>query len=226
MFKRKKDFKRSYSQSGEDMIIDILFKYFKIRKPSYLDIGAHDPTKFNNTYYFYKKGCTGVNIEPDPVLFEKFPARRRRDINLNVGVAAKQGSMDFYVFPGGTLSTCCKETAKRYADHVGQAEKTLKIDVVNVNDVIKENFKTKPNFVSLDVEGLEMEILKSFDFQNCRPEAFCIETVTYGECVKTTDAIEYMESVGYMVYADTFINTIFTEKNLWENSEYVRGIRK
>jgi hypothetical protein len=54
--------KVSYSQCGEDILIDFVFKQLKIENPSYLDIGAHHPFHLNNTYYFYKNGSSGVNI--------------------------------------------------------------------------------------------------------------------------------------------------------------------
>jgi hypothetical protein len=62
------DRKVSYSQSGEDVIVDFIFQILKIQKPSYLDVGAHHPSYLSNTYLFYQKGCQGVCIEPDPVL--------------------------------------------------------------------------------------------------------------------------------------------------------------
>ena len=67
----KKDAKVSYSQSGEDLIVDFIFQALKIDNPTYLDIGAHHPSFINNTFFFYEKGCVGVCVEPDPTLFEK-----------------------------------------------------------------------------------------------------------------------------------------------------------
>ncbi|MCK4738503.1 MAG: FkbM family methyltransferase [Deltaproteobacteria bacterium] len=216
-FKFKKNFKKTYAQSGEDIILDVLLRSIGIRKPHYLDIGAHDPMKFSNTHFFYKKGCRGVNIEPDPMLYSKFLSKRKRDVNLNIGLAEKNSTLDFYVLSARTLSTFDEVVAKKYIEFKEHdLVETIKVDVKNVNEVVALNFETYPNFVSLDVEGLEMEILKSFDFNKIRPEVFCIETVSYDEGIKDIKIINFMESVGYMVYADTFINTIFVDKKSWE----------
>lgn len=219
IFPSIKKYKKSYAQSGEDIIISFIFDLIGIRSPRHLDIGGHDPVYLNNTYFFYIKGCTGVNIEPDPFLFEKFIRKRRRDVNLNIGAAAEACARDFYIMTERTLNTFSVEEAKRYESYgKTKIEKVLKINVLNVNDVMREYFHPKPNFVSLDVEGLELEILKSFDFKNYRPEVFCIETITYTEDKsekKLNEIINFMCSKGYFVYADTYINTIFVEKKAW-----------
>jgi len=134
-------------------------------------------------------------------------------------VAAETCARDFYVMTERTLNTFSVEEAKRYESYgKTKIEKVLKINVLNVNDVMREYFHPKPNFVSLDVEGLELEILKSFNFKNYRPEVFCIETITYTEDKsekKLNEIINFMCSKGYFVYADTYINTIFVEKKAW-----------
>ena len=224
LFRWKVDYRKSYSQTGEDVIADFIFRAVRIKKISYLDIGAHDPARGSNTYYFYKKGCRGVNIEPNPFLFKRLASKRRRDINLNAGVAAKEGVLDFYFLASGikdadTLNTFSKKTAERYESYGNKKVKeVLKIKVLNINNIMREYFNPKPNFVSLDVEGMEVEILESFDFLNFQPEVFCIETIVYAEDnseFKETKIIDFMKSKGYMVFADTYINTIFVDERVW-----------
>src|SRR3954468_21715772 len=89
--------KRSFSQCGEDLIVDHIFQQLKIEKPSYLDIGAYHPKRLSNTYLFYLKGSRGINVEPDPSLFEAFLNERQEDINLNIGIGPKSGTADFYI---------------------------------------------------------------------------------------------------------------------------------
>jgi len=213
----------SYSQCGEDLIINFIFEnYLKINKPSYLDIGAHNPTYLSNTYFFYQRGCHGVCIEPDPNLCDKIRNKRSRDTCLNVGVGfSSEANADFYVMTTKTLNTFSEEEAKRYQSYETQKiEKVLKIPLIPVNEIIRNNFKSCPNLVSLDVEGLDLNILKSFDFTNYRPEIFCIETLTYVEDkseTKITEINDLLSSKDYMVYADTYINTIFVDKKAWDN---------
>lgn len=65
--------KKSYSQSGEDLIIKYIFDALGIEKPSYIDVGAYHPYCLSNTSLFYELGSKGINIEPDPMLFKNFP---------------------------------------------------------------------------------------------------------------------------------------------------------
>jgi hypothetical protein len=95
----------SYSQSGEDMIVRFFLN--QIKKPSkllWLDIGAHHPTHLSNTAIFYNEGKRGINIEPNPFLIRAFIKHRVRDINLNVAIADKSGTMDFYIMDDISLS--------------------------------------------------------------------------------------------------------------------------
>ena len=90
--------KISYSQDGEDMMLQTYYETKKHYKGFYVDVGAHHPYRFSNTNYFYKKGWRGINIEPTPTLYPAFLRHRRRDINLNVGVSDHSTSIPFYIF--------------------------------------------------------------------------------------------------------------------------------
>ena len=222
MFKNiKKESKISYSQCGEDLIVDFIFQAMGIGSPTYLDLGAHHPFYINNTFYFYDRGCCGVCVEPDPTLFAYIKKSRKKDICLNVGVGvgAKENAK-FYVLSARTLNTFSKSEAERYQSYGNhKIEKILNIPLVKVDEIIREHFSKGPNFVSLDVEGLDFEIIKTYDFSYHRPEVFCIETLTYTEDKsekKLTELIDYMKGKDYMVYADTYINTIFVNRESWE----------
>ncbi len=211
---------KSFSQCGEDLIVDFIFNALNLSKPSYLDIGAHHPIYFNNTYFFYQKGSRGVCVEPNTALFDNIRKVRRKDICLNVGVGFDQESeANFYVMSCDTLSTFSKEAAERYQSYGNQRiEKIVRMPLVPVNEIIKKYFQHCPDFVSLDVEGMELEVLSSFDLSSFRPRVFCIETLTYTEDKterKIDEIIAFMHSKNYFTYADTYINTIFVEKETW-----------
>lgn len=214
--------KISYSQSGEDLIVDFIMTAMRIKHPTYLDIGAHHPYKISNTAFFYAKGSNGVCIEPDPELFKSINKERKKDTCLNIGIGiGQEGEADFYVMSIPSLNTFSKEIALE-CESFGNVKiiDTIKMPLVNINRIMEEHFKTAPNFVSIDVEGLDFEVLKSFNFSKYRPEVFCIETVTYSENnteIKLTDIAEFMSSIGYMVFADTYVNTIFIDQKIWEN---------
>lgn len=223
MFKwLRKEAKISYSQCGEDLIVDFLMQAMRIRKPTYLDIGAHHPTYISNTFFFYENGCTGVCIEPDPILLQRIKKVRNRDVCLNVGVGT--GSLDmakFYILSTRTLNTFSLEEATRYQAYGRQKiEKVIDVHLLPISKVIDEHFSSCPNFISLDVEGMDYEIIKSIDFSKYRPEVFCVETLTYTEDKsekKLDEIINHMKANNYIQYADTYINTIFVDRSAWTN---------
>jgi hypothetical protein len=127
---------------------------------------------------------------------------------------------EFYVMSARTLNTFSKEEALKIQDYGSyKIESVINVPIYPVNTIIEENFPRKaPNFISLDVEGLDYEIVKSLNLDKFRPEVLCIETLTYTEDNserKLNEIIDYLTSQNYFVYADTYINTIFVEESVW-----------
>ncbi|MCX5706432.1 MAG: FkbM family methyltransferase [Candidatus Omnitrophica bacterium] len=174
--------KVSYSQQGEDLIVNFIFSEgFKISKPTYLDIGAHHPFFLSNTFFFYKKGCRGVLVEPDPILVKQLKQYRQDDICLNVGVSDKNMTSDFYIMQSRSLNTFSKEKAEALSRDTSfncpKIDNIVKVSMLNINTIIEKYFSNIPNFISIDAEGLDLEILSSLDFSRYSPEIFCIECV-------------------------------------------------
>lgn len=211
-------YQKSYSQCGEDLIVNYIFNTLKVAHPTYLDIGAHHPHFLSNTYLFYRQGSRGVNIEPDPFLFSSIKRARSRDVNLNAGMAAERGSLKLHVFSSRTLNTFSQEEAGKYIKEGHEQIASHDIEVVTFEDVMKQHFERTPDFISLDVEGMDLEILHSINFTRYQPTVFCIETITYsrgGEGQKLTVIDEIMAEQGYLKYADTYINSIYVRKDRW-----------
>jgi hypothetical protein len=94
----------------------------------------------------------------------------------------------------------------------------IKIPLLTINSLMEIYFSPHPNLLSLDVEGLDLAILKTIDFSRFHPEVICVETLGYGENdkeFKNRDIISFLESNGYFVYADTYINTIFCRTKIY-----------
>ena len=215
--------KTSYSQCGEDLIIEFIFQQLKIDKPSYLDLGAHHPQYLSNTYLFYKKGSHGLNVEPDPTLINAFYKERSADLNINagVGLSLTPERAKFYIMSARTLNTFSKDEAERIQNYGSiKIESIEEVDLLPLKSIIQSGFPSScPNFVSVDIEGIDFEVIKTFDFNTYRPEVFCIETLTYTEDnteTKEWEIVEYLKSKNYMIFADTYINTIFVDCNSWK----------
>ena len=137
----------SYSQQGEDLIVDSICGSLEIRNPTYLDIGAADPIQLNNTYLFYERGCRGVLVEPNPAFCRKLEAQRPKDKVLNVGVGFEdRDSADYYIVGGphgdylNTFSPTDVETLRQKAKDLHPIVKVIKMPLVNVNKIMEEQF--------------------------------------------------------------------------------------
>lgn len=209
----------SYSQCGEDIIIQYVFASMGIRVIRYLDIGAHHPSYLSNTCLFYLKGHRGVCVEPDATLLPAFRRERPGDTLLNIGVAPEQGNAEFFVMTTPTLNTFSRSEAERFVSYGKERiERVEKIPIRNINSIISESFTTRPNLLSLDVEGLDLMILQSLDFDRYAPTVMCVETLTYTEDRsehKLNELIDFVKSKGYFVYADTYVNSIFVRSAAW-----------
>ncbi len=216
------NFKKSYSQCGEDLIIAFLFEsMLNVHNISYLDIGANDPIHLNNTYHFYEKGFRGVCVDPNPLFKSPYKSNRPEDIFLIAGAGPKKGNIEFFEIDPHTLSTFSEETAKQYVeeDH-HKLVKTYKVPVLTVSDLRKRFFKesSMPNLLSIDIEGWDYEIISTLDLESWSPTVICMETLTYStqrKQHKIKPLIDLLKRKGYFVYADTYINTIFVNNNDW-----------
>jgi FkbM family methyltransferase len=214
--------KISYSQSGEDLIADYFFEQIGIGKPKYIDIGANQPIKGNNTYYFYQKGANGICIEPDHSLIQDLKSKRPNDIILNIGISIKDAqNAEFYYFDGhyNAWNTFSKIDAEKKKKESGISYNTTKVNLENIHNVIERYNFYDVNFISIDVEGLDLEILKSINFKKINPELICVETILFSlqnGINKNESITSYMLDQNYIVYADTNLNTFFCRKDLFQ----------
>ena len=220
---RWRDAKHSYSQAGEDLIVDFIVKAMRIDRVTYLDIGAHHPILFSNTYLLYKLGYRGVLVEPDPDLSAAIKRVRPEDVCVEAGVGLEAAAASkFYLMSTRTLNTFSETEANRYrAMGSHRIEKVLDIPMITLDQILTERFsEAAPSFISIDVEGLDFEVLSTLNFNKHRPAIVCIETLRYSETreeSKDERIAEAMNGNGYFAFADTYINTIFVNTELWKS---------
>jgi len=208
----------SFSQFGEDIIVLKFLERHNIGKITYLDIGANDPINGNNTYNLYIRGYRGVLVEPNNVLYNRIRKIRPGDTCLNFGIGIDENEeADYYMFAEKYcgMNTFSKEEADNYEHEGIKVQKIVKLPLKDINVVLAENFVDPPAFVSIDVEGLDEQILHKWDFGKCEPLLFCVETVNFninGQLVKRQSILDLLIAKGYFIYADTHVNTLFCSR--------------
>jgi FkbM family methyltransferase len=165
----------SYAQNGEDVLLERLFG--GQAEGFYVDIGANDPTDLSLTRHFYDRGWHGVNVEPVPDAYARLCAERPRDVNLNVGLSDRAGAMTFYEVADQTvLSTFSAEQAALYRAE-GRPVVERPVRVLSLAEVCAAYVDRTIDFLSIDVEGLEREVLAGGDWQRWRPRVVLLEAV-------------------------------------------------
>lgn len=216
----------SFSQAGEDQIVRYLFNLLGITKPEYLDIGANHPVIGNNSYYFYLRGCKGVCVEPDPGYYSLIKKHRGRDIVLQTGIGSsgQESEALLYIFPhpySGWNTFSEEEAHNRQAESGIRFREVQKVPLRTINSVIEQHFDRYPNFISIDVEGMDLAILRSLDLSRFRPEVICVETITFSthnKEQKVNEIMDFLCGKGYFVFGDTRINTIFCREDAYKGT--------
>jgi len=175
MYFRPKIFlpKKSYSMFGEDIFIQKFFKR-KLRG-NYVDVGCYHPLDGNNTYLLFKKGWNGINIDLNKTSIELFDKARKDDLNLRIAVSNKFKKIKyFYRKKINMLNTINKKFAN---SSFRKGFKTSFVQADTLNSVLeKSKLKNKKiDFLNLDIEGNEINALKSLNFKKYSPKLICVE---------------------------------------------------
>lgn len=202
--------KRSFSQEGEDLILHRIFE--RKSEGFYVDVGAHHPFKFSNTYLFYRKGWRGINIEPNPEAIELFKKYRPKDINLNLAIG-QGGELTYYMFNEPALNTFDKFLAmNRTKSGEYHIIKEMKIETYPLKKVLDMYLSDSQeiDFINVDCEGMDLDVLKSNDWNKYRPKIILIEIIPPHEIpdVLNHPIAIFLQDNGYILFAKCF-NTCF-----------------
>jgi len=202
----------AYSQDGEDMILRRLFE--RQQSGFYVDVGAHHPYRFSNTCYFYRRGWRGINIDPNPDAIKAFRRDRPSDINICVGVSDKAGELSFHFFNEPALNTFDADLAAeraRLPDY--RLVETRSVPVRRLDHLLTEYLPRdrKIDFMSIDVEGMDLSVLRSNDWSRFRPALLLVEAHERTVAAVENDPIAlFAVGTGYRLIAKT-LNTLIYE---------------
>jgi FkbM family methyltransferase len=200
----------SYSQEGEDIVLERIFS--NRGDGFFVDVGAHHPMRFSNTYKFYKKGWRGINIEPNPEGFNLFNKYRPNDININFGVSTQSGFLKYFMFDEPALNTFDEKVVRqRMRETPFKLVKEINVKVKELKDILDEYVpkSIQIDFMTIDVEGFDFDVIKSNNWIKYRPNWVLVEQLNLDDIEKLDFEIHnFMKSINYVLFAKTF-NTLF-----------------
>ena len=207
--------KKYYSFSGVDIVIENIFRNKK--NGIYIDVGCQHPIKNNNTYLLNKKGWKGINIDLDKDNIDLFNLSRPYDENVNIAISNKTGETDLFFYHKKSPINTIDKKISEYQDAKVTQIKKIKTDTLNNIISASKYNNSKFNFLSIDVEGHELQVLQGLDFNRYSPDVIVVEFLDLTiskleiknqsiENLFKTDLYKYLISKNY-----TFVNFIYAD---------------
>lgn len=219
--KKYKHMKVHFSQTGEDAILLQLMETDGSNPPGfYVDIGCFDPQNISNTYLFYGLGWNGINVDPNPNTIARFQKQRPRDTNVLAACGSHGGHLDYYSFSDGQYNTL-DSNRQAEVSQVTTLQNVTKVEVCTLAALL-DTFLPKDktiDFLSVDVEGMDLEVLRSNDWCKFRPSFVVVEDL-YSDSVATASLSPmtiFMESVDYELVGKACHNLYFRAHE-WRSS--------
>jgi len=206
-----------YSQFGEDTILE---KYLQESKGFYLDIGSGDPVRGSNTFFLYKKGWSGILI--DPLSRNIFSSKiiRRKDKIIRGLVGATNKSYLFYEMYPYEYSTTNNEVVKDLINN-GRAKlvKKVQLNTFSISELNLNINLDQPSLLSVDCEGFDLEVLKTIDLKTIEFRIICVEDFDYNLAYKSSAINQYLNENGYEIVdragpSSIYVKSSWLEKNL------------
>lgn len=198
---------QSYSQEGEDLIVDRLLG--GKRDGVYVDVGCHHPFRFSNTYLFYKRGWNGVCIDPLPGTKKLFSRYRPRDKVIEAGVSKSAGSLN--TFDEAVASQ--RDDLRSY-----KIEQVIEVSTDRLDTLLLgANLCASIDFLSIDVEGFDLQVLESNDWNIYQPKIIIVEALdvaTKYMDLMSDPVVNYLIDKQYIFYAKTGNSLIFISNTL------------
>lgn len=165
----------SYAQNFEDVILNRVFH--NVRDGRYIDVGAYDPAIDSVTKHFYDRGWSGVNVEPVERFHLKFEEQRPRDWNLNVVLGQARGAVEFVEWGDSGLSTCRDTLDAATMSGLGLVKTTHTVRMITLADVTSQLDGKDVQFLKIDVEGAERDVLLGGEWRAFRPRVILLEAI-------------------------------------------------
>ncbi len=206
---------QSFAQEGEDRLLANLLK--DQRDGFYVDIGAHHPYCLSNTNLFYQRGWRGINIDANPECIKLFEGRRDGDTNLSVGVGPVPGTLKFYKFKEPALSSFDEKLSRAREKEGREIAGIIDVKVLPLSEILPAYVPSgkKIDFMNIDVEGLDLEVLKSNNWHHYRPRYIMVECLGLELEKLSSDPIyAYLKEQGYALHSKLVNSCLFSDSRV------------
>lgn len=199
-----KFFNSSFSRSGDDIQ---LMKLLNTNSSGvYVDIGSWHPIKASNTYYFYLRNWRGICIDPNPDLSLSYKKIRPYDTFINAGIGNSNKQLDYFMFEESSMNTFSQDFIN---DNKLQSKivKKIQVPIFSLKEILDENLKKgeRLDFFDVDVEGFDLEVLKTNDWDLYRPKVIVVESEKNVKYDAVSEIVLYLESKNYKLVGKTII---------------------
>jgi FkbM family methyltransferase len=208
------DGRLSFAQEGEDLL---LARFLEPRSQGfYVDVGAYHQRRFSNTHYFYLQGWRGINVEPRPGSGKLFNKLRPGDTNLELAVDAKPGTLTYYSFAEEALNTFDARLASRYQEKGFPLLREIQMQTTTLAELLEKYLPEGQtiDFLNVDVEGLDLEVLQSNNWGRYRPQFILTEELTARTLrqAERAPAARFLRRRGYELIAKTMNTLLFVHR--------------
>lgn len=213
---------KSYSQEGEDLVLARILGELRVVTGFFVDIGAHHPTRFSNTFYFYRRGWCGINVDALPGTKQLFKRMRPRDITIECGVGSQAGVLKYFAFNEPALNTFSEQEATRKDIPPYHIIDTLQIPVVTLKQILDEYLPrgTQIDFMTIDAEGFDHEIVSSSDWKLYRPRVVLVELLdTEIQKLEKHPTAIMLKEHNYRAFAKTYNTYFFVANEAFSTNE-------
>jgi FkbM family methyltransferase len=216
----------SYSQFGEDMVINWLIRC-RARPGIYVDIGAFHPIRLSNTFALYCKGWRGINIEARPGVVKEFNLYRPRDVNLELCITPyPASSVEFFLFEDAALNTMDPAQAEMCTSQGHRLLEKRSVPASTLAPVLERHLPkgTELDLLTIDVEGMDEAILRSFDWSRFIPTMLIVERagVLFRD-LPNDPLVQFLEGLGYDLVAKCAVSLIFRQTRVWRERYFDQG---
>lgn len=198
-----------FSQFGEDVMCNYLFAAG--HRGFYVDVGAFHPMLLSNTYAFYRRGWRGIAIDANPAAAPLFARFRPEDAFIHSAIGQQQGTIEMAMFAESTFN-CTADQMDQVPDHVRRTAKLMKVPIASLASILAERNVHQIDFLNVDCEGNDLNVLKSNDWSRWKPKAICVED--HEDNWLGSEIATYLGAFGYVLRNRAVFSSIYVLSKL------------